>query len=683
MDNVQYAIEIVDKWGQPMKRFKSELASVDRMRIKDPFRNMPRSVDQLKNNINRYKRAADNTFRTDHLRKYNMLIGQTEKKIRMLEGASQSASVKTNMLGGAMKMLPAIGVAGGIMLASRSVSGFGKDSIMAAAAFEKYGVTLRTMLGSQGAARERMTEYADIAKKTPFELQQVVESGNQLQAIGRYSRGNVTMLGDLAAASGKPIEQVMNAYAKLSTGQKGESVNMFRDLLISSEDWAKATGKGIKKNGELAATTEEMITALPKILKKKGFFGMMDQQAKTTEGKISNLSDSFYMLKESAGEKMKPAFDEFLSGTANIVESMNKWVAVPVPEKIAREKAELNALVGVITDANTGEQVRSDLINNLQQQYPEFLKGIDLETIKNEDLRKKLAEVNKEYENKLRLASMKGLYSQVEQDYEEAKTKLGDAQLALYAKNEFTKTKSDIISLMNDKGFADTQSGVVSSVLADNVSKAIKSYYSGQTLNYSEADIQKLIEWSSNYATYEKFDSMWSSPENAVKKYGAELNILQQHKDAKGRMLSTEEHKALLDRAKRIDTKDKSTYDKLFGKQDLASEFDGIRQKGLKGIDAVNMDEWQRLASFLSGDLKYKEGSGTDGGNGLDLGKASATIDGGGKNVKQVNVHIDSLLGNVTNQFRDTDTVQDADNFLEKLSTALQLVVNDVNYSAK
>ena len=118
--------------------------------------------------------------------------------------------------------------------------------LMATAQIEKYNVTLKTMLGSTTAARDRMQEYLDVAKKTPFELSQVVEAGNQLQAIGRYSRQNLEMLGDLAAASGKPMEQVMNAYAKLATGQKGEGVNMFRDLLISTDDWTKATGRRLR-----------------------------------------------------------------------------------------------------------------------------------------------------------------------------------------------------------------------------------------------------------------------------------------------------------------------------------------------------------------------------------------------------------------------------------------------------
>lgn len=100
------------------------------------------------------------------------------------------------------------------------IKNFGKQSIEASAQVEQFSVALQTMLGNKQLEDARMLEYMDIASKTPFELQQVVDAGNKLQALGRYSRDNLVMLGDLAAASAKPIDQVMNAYAKLASGQK-------------------------------------------------------------------------------------------------------------------------------------------------------------------------------------------------------------------------------------------------------------------------------------------------------------------------------------------------------------------------------------------------------------------------------------------------------------------------------
>lgn len=179
-------------------------------------------------------------------------------------------------------------------------------ALKTAGEFEKYEATLKVMLGTTDAAKARLKELSDFAAKTPFALPEVVELGNQLQSIGRYSKENMTILGDLASAAGKPIEQVSRAFAKLATGQKGEGVNMFRELLISTEDWVEATGKGISKSGELMATTEEMIAALPKIMAKKNFTGMMEEQSKTFEGIMSNLGDSITRVGLIIGQTLLP-----------------------------------------------------------------------------------------------------------------------------------------------------------------------------------------------------------------------------------------------------------------------------------------------------------------------------------------------------------------------------------------
>jgi hypothetical protein len=217
----------------------------------------------------------------------------------------------------------------GTALAIGGLALVGKGALDSASKFEMYEATLKVMLGTQEKAQQRMKDYAEFAKTTPFELPQVVELGNQLQAIGKYSKENMTNLGDLAAASGKPIEQVTGAFAKLATGQKGIAVDMFRDLLISTDDWVKATGKGVDKTGSLMATTDQMLQALPEIMKNKNFTGMMATQAETFTGKMSNLTDTFQGKLLQIGNfllpKIKPIIDQLIVviGNINIEEIFN------------------------------------------------------------------------------------------------------------------------------------------------------------------------------------------------------------------------------------------------------------------------------------------------------------------------------------------------------------------------
>ncbi len=230
---------------------------------------------------------------------------------KMNETFTATADImKTGLLFGMTTAAAVFGLLGGVAV---------KNS----ANFEQYRATLTVMLGSQELANKRLQEYADIGAKTPFQLPQVVELGNHLQAIGKYSRDNVNMLGDLATAAGKPIEQVSAAFSKLATGQKGIAVDMFHDLLITTEDWTKATGKGVTKNGELMATTEEMMAVLPKIMADKKFLGMMEGQGQTFIVKMSNLVDAWNGKLQEVGEKILPAIKPYIDQLTTYIGSID------------------------------------------------------------------------------------------------------------------------------------------------------------------------------------------------------------------------------------------------------------------------------------------------------------------------------------------------------------------------
>ncbi len=67
-----------------------------------------------------------------------------------------------------------------------------------------------------------------------------------------------------------------------------------------------------------------------------------------------------------------------------------------------------------------------------------------------------------------------------------------------------------------------------------------------------------------------------------------------------------------------------------------------------------------------------------------DLSTSSETISSGGKNIKNFNITIGSLIGENTNMFQSSqDNPETASDFMEKLSMALQMIVNDVNYAAE
>ena len=60
---------------------------------------------------------------------------------------------------------------------------------------------------------------------------------------------------------------------------------------------------------------------------------------------------------------------------------------------------------------------------------------------------------------------------------------------------------------------------------------------------------------------------------------------------------------------------------------------------------------------------------------------AADAISGGGKSIKQITINLESLIHTNTNVFDQGQNPADAQDFMSKLTTALQMIVNDVNYA--
>ncbi len=620
-------------------------------------RTLDRSLNQLRDNLRRYERQQGESFRVDHIRKYNTLIDATKRKIHELERETTIAgetsedfferiSDKTGIGSGLLKGGLAVAA---VTKAAQAAFGVGKESFGAANEIEKYEAALKNMLGTTEAARDRMQEYFKIAAQTPFDLPQVIEAGNKLQALGRYSEDNVKMLGDLAAASGKPMEQAMSAFAKMASGQKGIAVDMFRDLMITVDDWTKATGKGVSESGELLASTDELLAALPKIMKSKGYFGMMATQADTTAGKLSNLEDNAYQLKVAFGERLQPTLRRLMDEGNRLIDVTKRWVEIPAEQKIAREKTEMNALVDSLIGANDNEALRTTYIDLINRKYPELLKNLDLERASVEDIKTALKGANEEYDKKIRKAYLQRMLDELQEDADNALNNVIKYQTSIAARNRYNEIQNgrekEILDAM---GYNEPENGITAFITpGGKIRQRISSHgYLAEVEAKIPAD------------------------------YAQEVAEIAANKSALSEIISSAGEKTDLKR----EAKYKKKYDEFILKRSMyesfMDDFLGTKKDDNKG-DGSGTDG-------SNGDGNKKGGGNTGGGTTTTTAVEAAadSISGGGKQVKNYYITInDGLIKEVVNHFNSTnENPETASDFMDKLSRALQNVVNDVNY---
>lgn len=74
-----------------------------------------------------------------------------------------------------------------------------------------------------------------------------------------------------------------------------------------------------------------------------------------------------------------------------------------VSDQLQKEQLDLNMLVARITSSNISNEERKRLLIQLKNEYPDFIKNIDIETVSNGELNKSLNKVNEQYVKRIAL----------------------------------------------------------------------------------------------------------------------------------------------------------------------------------------------------------------------------------------------------------------------------------------
>jgi hypothetical protein len=309
-----------------------------------------------------------------------------------MSAARQETTSFQKVLGGFAKAGAAIGA---VFAAFSAVGGI----INATRETEKLFAVLKNATGgSELKALTIFQQLQEFAATTPFALNEVVGAFTKLQQRNfNPTIEQLRTMGDIAASSGKSIDQFVEAILDAQTGEF-ERLKEFGVVARKEGDNVRVTFRG---QAETFKNTSENLNAyLLKLGELPGISGATAAVAATLDGSLSNLGDNFTRLFAtlgSGGGFLKAIVDGF----GSLVESANAFFSIPLSTKLREQQTEFNALVGVLKDVNASESTRNQAIAELQRNYPEYIGNINLENASQSELNGLLVSGNQLFEKRI------------------------------------------------------------------------------------------------------------------------------------------------------------------------------------------------------------------------------------------------------------------------------------------
>lgn len=180
-------------------------------------------------------------------------------------------------------------LAGGLF-AGFSVAQFAGKLVSVQREFDVLNSALITITGSSAKAENEFEWIKSFAAETPYSLSEVTKSFIKLKTLGLdASKESLTSYGNTASAMGKSLDQMIEAVADASTGEF-ERLKEFGISAKKEGDDVSLTFQGVTKT--IKNSSEEIGRYLTEI-GNNNFAGAMTERAKTLDGAISNLGDSW------------------------------------------------------------------------------------------------------------------------------------------------------------------------------------------------------------------------------------------------------------------------------------------------------------------------------------------------------------------------------------------------------
>ena len=215
--------------------------------------------------------------------------------------------------------------------------GFGGAAIAGVqfnAQMEQYTTTFEVFTKSAEKANEVLNDLQQMGAKTPFEFTDLADATTTLMAFGFTADeaiDSLEMLGNASQGNADKLDTITKAFARMSSSGKVslEDLNMmidvgFNPLQQVAENAGITMGEVYDKISKGEISVEQVTEAMQQMTSEGGqYFGLMDAQSETLNGRLSTLSDTVQMKLGEATQFLFDQFSDLLPAIISFIENLD------------------------------------------------------------------------------------------------------------------------------------------------------------------------------------------------------------------------------------------------------------------------------------------------------------------------------------------------------------------------
>lgn len=295
----------------------------------------------------------------------------------------------------------ATAAAAGFAAAAAGLTALGVSGLKAASDFQQASVSFETLLGSAEKAQGLISDLRDFAKTTPFELPGLTEASQKLLGFGFAADEVIPILtaaGDAAAGLGRGqegVQQIVRALGQIQAKGKvqGDELLQLSEIGVNGLGiLADALGKTTAETSKMIAqglvpadfAIQALVSGIENGTKSTAAFGgLMEKQALTLQGVMSNLKDSVTIALTdgltpalptlaAAISALQPTLSSFASTFATVLAPtltlLAQTVLPPLAQLLATSAPLFNAVFAAL--ANAAGPILTALLPAFQQLVP-------------------------------------------------------------------------------------------------------------------------------------------------------------------------------------------------------------------------------------------------------------------------------------------------------------------------